>query len=159
MNKLAKALKDYREKNNITKSELSRILHVSPAYITNLEKGKRKNPTPNLLINIASTLDIPIRDLIEENEIDEKLKILIDRIEELKDQAEYKKKQAIKNMYNSMLDVMNYVNYLDCDADLEELLNNTDLFEDIVSLVRDIIASRINRYNEKYNKSKREQAQ
>ena len=53
-------IKEAREKNNISKSELSRLIGVTPAYITMLENGKKKKPSTDILIKLSQALDIPL---------------------------------------------------------------------------------------------------
>lgn len=56
-------IKIAREKVGISKSELSRRINVSPAYITMLENGTKKNPTTDILKKIANVLDISLSQL------------------------------------------------------------------------------------------------
>ena len=42
-------IKFYREKRNISKSELARQIGVSPSYITMLENGDKKIPSMEIL--------------------------------------------------------------------------------------------------------------
>lgn len=70
MNTIAEKISYYREKKNMSKSELARRLHVSPAYITMLENGKKENPSTNLLMNICQILRIPYLELIKDTEYD-----------------------------------------------------------------------------------------
>ena len=61
-----KRLKYYREKSNISKSELARIIGVSPSYITKLENGEKSNPSLSIKIKIANSLGCSISDLTGE---------------------------------------------------------------------------------------------
>ena len=56
---IGKIIKEYRENKGMSKSELSRRLNVSPAYITMLENGKKKNPSTNVLLLLSDILGIP----------------------------------------------------------------------------------------------------
>lgn len=56
-------IKFYREKRNMSKSELARQIDVSPSYITMLENGDKKNPSLEILIKIAKALNIQVTDL------------------------------------------------------------------------------------------------
>ena len=49
MNDLGIKIKNIREEKKITKSELARLIDVSPAYITMLENGKKQNPSRAIL--------------------------------------------------------------------------------------------------------------
>lgn len=57
---LMDAIKLYREEKNISKSELAKLIGTSPSYITELENGKKTNPSIKILAKLKSTLDIPI---------------------------------------------------------------------------------------------------
>ncbi len=56
-------IKYYREKNNMTKSELARKIGVSPSYITKLENGEKVNPSLELQLKICKALNCSISDL------------------------------------------------------------------------------------------------
>lgn len=60
---LKNIIKNYREKAGISKSELSRIIGVSPAYITKLENGNKSNPSLEVIIKISKALAIPPEEL------------------------------------------------------------------------------------------------
>jgi transcriptional regulator with XRE-family HTH domain len=63
MNDLKIKLKYYREKQNMSKSELARKIGVSPAYITKLENGEKTNPSISVLMRICTALGITSSDL------------------------------------------------------------------------------------------------
>lgn len=63
MNDLKVKIKYYREKQNMSKSELSRKIGVSPAYITKLENGEKTNPSISVLMKISTALGISVYDL------------------------------------------------------------------------------------------------
>lgn len=56
-------IKYYREKNNMTKSELARKIGVSPSYITKLENGEKDNPSLELQLKICTALNCSMPDL------------------------------------------------------------------------------------------------
>lgn len=60
---LKNVLKAYREKANISKSKLSRMIGVSPSYITMLESGEKTNPSLEVIVKISKALDIPPEEL------------------------------------------------------------------------------------------------
>lgn len=62
-------LKYYREKANISKSELARIIRVSPSYITKLENGEKTNPSLEICVKIADVLNIKISDLLKPSQL------------------------------------------------------------------------------------------
>lgn len=75
MNKKEK-IKFYREKINMSKSELARQIGVSPSYITMLENGDKSNPSMEILLKISKVLNIDITEL---SDIDDSIyKILSD---------------------------------------------------------------------------------
>lgn len=63
MNDLKIKLKYYREKQNMSKSELARKIGVSPAYITKLENGEKTNPSISVLMRLSTALAITTYDL------------------------------------------------------------------------------------------------
>ena len=58
---LGETIKEIREKRNMSKAELARLIEVSPAYITMIENGKKKNPSMNILNKIALVLLLPLK--------------------------------------------------------------------------------------------------
>ncbi|MFQ7000592.1 MAG: helix-turn-helix domain-containing protein [Clostridium sp.] len=62
---LGKNLKKLREDNKISQSRLGDALGVSGAYIQQIEKGIKKNPSIDLIYKIASFFDIPPISLLE----------------------------------------------------------------------------------------------
>lgn len=63
-------IKFYREKRNMSKSELARQINVSPSYITMLENGEKTNPSMEILLKISNVLNIDIAEL---SDIDDNL--------------------------------------------------------------------------------------
>jgi transcriptional regulator with XRE-family HTH domain len=110
METFAEKIRYYREKANMSKSELARQLYVSPAYVTMLEKGDKTNPSFNLIFKISEVLNIPYSELpIIEFQQD---KNLADSVEEetrkIKNRIKYNSKnskirKATKNNMNSVL--------------------------------------------------------
>lgn len=142
MSKLGNKLQEYRKENNMSKSELARLLRISPSYITTLENGKRDNPSTSLLLNISTTLGIPMYDLTENDKIE-------DTIKDLKEISDNNIKSNITNLYNAILTSIESINYLECgnEHDLGELLNNTNMFDDVTSITKDIIKNRLEYYS------------
>lgn len=68
MNDLGIKIKNIREEKKITKSELARLIDVSPAYITMLENGKKQNPSRAILDKIAEALGVAIYELLPVSE-------------------------------------------------------------------------------------------
>lgn len=110
METFAEKIRYYREKANMSKSELARQLYVSPAYVTMLEKGDKTNPSFNLIFKISEVLNIPYSELpIIEFQQD---KNLADSVEEethkIKNRIKYNSKnskirKATKNNMHSVL--------------------------------------------------------
>lgn len=63
MDDLKLKIKYYREKQHMSKSELSNKVGISPGYITKLENGEKKNPSRSVLIRLSTALGISINDL------------------------------------------------------------------------------------------------
>nr|UVN03563.1 MAG: helix-turn-helix domain protein [Bacteriophage sp.] len=61
--KLSEKIKLYRKKNKMTKSELARLINVSPSYITKLENGEKENPSLEVKIKIANVLGCSVSEL------------------------------------------------------------------------------------------------
>lgn len=64
MDTLKEKIKYYREKENISKSELARQIGVSPAYITKLENGDKTNPSLEIVLKITKALDCVPMDIM-----------------------------------------------------------------------------------------------
>lgn len=58
-------IKYYREKINMSKSELARKIGVSPSYITMLENGDKKNPSMEILLKLSNALNVNITELTD----------------------------------------------------------------------------------------------
>ncbi|ACD51987.1 helix-turn-helix domain-containing protein [Clostridium botulinum] len=99
MSKISEKLQEFRKKHNLSKSDLAKALHVSPAYITMLENGKKENPSNTMLINISNTLQIPITELIEDITDNERQALLSNVINDLVDATT---KNAIEAVYNTV---------------------------------------------------------
>ena len=56
-------LKEARLKKNLTQEELAERCGSSDRYIRDLEKGRKVNPSADLVCQIASALDIPMEAL------------------------------------------------------------------------------------------------
>lgn len=56
-------IKELRKNKNITAYKLSKEIGVTRAYLSELENGKRVNPTMKVLTDIANILEVNIKDL------------------------------------------------------------------------------------------------
>ena len=61
---LAEKLKGLREENNMSVAELSEMSGVSKPYIWQIEDGRRKNPSGEILRKLASALGTTVADLM-----------------------------------------------------------------------------------------------
>jgi transcriptional regulator with XRE-family HTH domain len=50
---------------DMTQAELAKKAHVTEAYISQLLKGKRKNPSLRILKRLARALGVPVAELLE----------------------------------------------------------------------------------------------
>ena len=84
-------IKKLRERKNISLNAFARKCNMSPGYLSDLEKGKKLNPSMDLLDKIASELGVTVQQLLKENideadEIDKleaDMKILYSKIKDL----------------------------------------------------------------------------
>lgn len=63
MEDLKLKIKYFREKQHMSKRELSSRVGISPGYITKLENGTRKSPSISVLMRLSTALGISINDL------------------------------------------------------------------------------------------------
>jgi transcriptional regulator with XRE-family HTH domain len=63
--RLAGVIKAKRKEKGMKRIELARATELTPAYITQLETGKRKNPSLDVLKRIAKALGVPVTELLE----------------------------------------------------------------------------------------------
>ena len=88
-------LKNLREKNKISLSELSNATRIALSTLSHVERGKRK-PTFHQLVSLSKFFNVPISDLTDDplfientafelNEVSPKVKILIEYCDYLTD--------------------------------------------------------------------------
>ena len=58
-------IKLIRKSKKIKQGELARISGISQTYLCELENGKKTNPSTDVLIRIANSLNVNIADLID----------------------------------------------------------------------------------------------
>jgi transcriptional regulator with XRE-family HTH domain len=63
--RLASMIKRQRKAKGIRRIDLARATKLTPAYITQLETGQRKNPSLPVLRRLARALDVPLAALLE----------------------------------------------------------------------------------------------
>jgi len=61
---LAKKVKQFREKLDLSQEKLARLADVSNNTIINIEAGKQDNPTIDTLKKVAKALNVSVEDLI-----------------------------------------------------------------------------------------------
>lgn len=61
---IGERIKKYREKKKISKSELARMINVSPSYITMLENGSKTNPSEDVIFKISIALGVTRQELL-----------------------------------------------------------------------------------------------
>lgn len=64
---LADRIKAFRMKKKLSLQELADAAGVSKAHIWDLETGRSKNPSMDLLIKLANKLEVAVVDLVGEN--------------------------------------------------------------------------------------------
>ncbi len=62
---IGEKIKEYRIKNNLTETTLSRKTGLHPRTIEYIEKGKLNNPRLSTLKVISKALDVNVKDLID----------------------------------------------------------------------------------------------
>jgi len=62
---IAKNIRKYRKKRELSQDKLSRLADVAHATIIKIESGANKNPTIETLAKIAKALSVGVDDLIK----------------------------------------------------------------------------------------------
>lgn len=68
---IGERIRALRKQKKLSSKELATVIGVTPAYLSMLEKGKRTNPTKEVLQKIANTLEIPLDELFREEQTTE----------------------------------------------------------------------------------------
>jgi len=55
-------IKELRSRKGFTQEQLSERMNINSKYLSNIERGK-ENPTLNILINLAESLDVELADI------------------------------------------------------------------------------------------------
>lgn len=98
----------YREKINMSKSELARLIDVSPSYITKLESGEKANPSLEIKIKIANALEIPPSFILDNDSLNEYMNM---RLKENRAKKPKTIEEAFGNdNINTLLDIVNKLN-------------------------------------------------
>lgn len=62
--KLGNNLKSIRTSQNITQSELAKLIDVDKSFVSNIENGKN-NPTLSTITSLAKALKVPVDELFK----------------------------------------------------------------------------------------------
>ena len=65
MEKISRALKNAREKQNLTLRKVQEITGISSAYLSQVESGKIKKPSPSMLYKLADCYNVKYESLLE----------------------------------------------------------------------------------------------
>lgn len=121
-------IREVREKKNMKKTELAKLVNVSSTYIAQLEKGVKTNPSIDILVKIAKSLDIDITSLVDEK---------IDTIEVLTPNQLIEK--IINNIYLVEINENVYI-YNNKDIDLVLSIDEFNLLKvDLLELIKNRI--------------------
>ncbi len=63
--KLRTVLRELRQKREWSQAELAAKAGVTDAYVAQLETGKKKNPSLEVLRRLAKALGVPVTELLE----------------------------------------------------------------------------------------------
>ncbi len=63
--KLANELKTIRELKKLSLRQVEKTAGITNAYLSQLERGIAKNPSPNILYELAKVYDVPYESLME----------------------------------------------------------------------------------------------
>lgn len=98
-------LKKLRKDNNLSQNQLGKILEVSGAYIQQIEKGIKNNPSLDLIYKIAEFFDIAPIELLESNltDLSQEFNKPNKLSESLREQALNKDKNYKTNKYFNQL--------------------------------------------------------
>ena len=81
-----KKIREIRKNKGLEQSDLAAVAGVSVSYISQIERGVRKNPSIDVLYAIANKLEVNVDDLLKNVEILEKNEIKSEKIREENDQ-------------------------------------------------------------------------
>lgn len=117
---LGENIKIIRSFRNLTLSKLAKKVSVSVGYLSDIEKGKKTNPSMNFLSKIAEALDVPLDYLLRTS----LLAVIEDRVLELHSTyEELSKKSGVSLEFIRNIDKLNNPD----DTDLKNLLKLSDV--------------------------------
>lgn len=149
-------IKKYR-KGKLTQEELGTQIGKTERTIRGYENGDT-SPSMEILKKISVALDIPLLDLITDENKNIDSSISVSEVEEIKKDSFYKlspslaneAKRLIDGEVNVILPAIQFIN--DGKYDLQKLLVG-DAFQDISSLIKDVVNNRLRFYNNLYEKN------
>lgn len=65
---LGDKIKQLRENKNLGLNETAELVGISGSYLSNIESGKKKNPSMQVLSKIAVVLDVQVEDFFKESD-------------------------------------------------------------------------------------------
>ncbi|MBA2714798.1 MAG: helix-turn-helix domain-containing protein [Rubrobacteraceae bacterium] len=65
MEHIGEAIRHYRERRSMSKSELARRSHIDPGSVVRLESGEVRNPRINTVLNLAVALEVDPQELLQ----------------------------------------------------------------------------------------------
>jgi len=63
--RIGKVLRTMREAKGLTQLELAKRAKVTNVYLSQLEQGKKKNPSLDVLRRLARALGVPVTEMLE----------------------------------------------------------------------------------------------
>lgn len=57
---------ELRDSAGIKQAELARRAGITPAYLCDLEKGKKQNPSLPVMMRLAAALNVTVNDLLDQ---------------------------------------------------------------------------------------------
>ncbi len=157
MTNIGNKIKLIRENVNMSKSELSRKINVSPAYITMLENGTKKNPSIGVLNKISKVFNISIEQLLDCPKVDNDTMNIINKNNEKQEFENYIRDniEDVKKLNSRFRDIL-----YEMEANKSDILNNynKEAFDKIVSMINDLPTNSNNliEATQAYNKSQME---
>lgn len=149
-------IKKYRIKKEMSQEKLSSLVNISSRTLQNYEADKTV-PQLDVLIKLSNALEVDFQEIAGNDEkILNDVKTLLEiRKKFQEDMAKSEKENKEKS--NVFIPLISYVNSNHCNDkyDLKKLLLRDDqrLYDDICSLVCDIVANRLEHYNNIYDKN------
>lgn len=94
-------IKELRSKRGLTQEQLSEMMGINPKYISSIERGK-ENPTLDIFIKLAETLEVSIGALFHQLETEDPEKRL-EAIRTLLDQAPSDRQRLAMKILSAIL--------------------------------------------------------